>query len=364
MTALALSDDDSKAIGRINGALRGPATEIFQQLIPDLRAHTRRDAYERIMNNPHLAATCFREFRARRDLFQPLLVGPDATPVSNDDEVLSCGRTLAQVVALVVRAIAKRYFRARLGIVRRQTIPQKTKPPGLFTVVFGVYKPPPPPPPVRKEYTRADALYQALRAFLLFEWQVSLIPHYAALPISLVDELGARILDYRKVEQIEALARTNKVPGTEPVMPRGEPMDVPVPTSLPTGDYAAPSSGGASVKIELLRAISRRYALASLFGVNETAMNHLIDVISGPGRPVLAALAQAAVAPPEAFVAAASIARRLGLTRFESLMSSQHSAIMLRDLTKRVREQNIKTLKSASEIQQAINQLLDSMLKR
>ncbi|HXP96321.1 MAG TPA: hypothetical protein VN809_06390, partial [Telmatospirillum sp.] len=115
MNALAATTDESLAIDRINAALRGPATEIFRQVIPDLRARTRRDAYEHIMNNPGLAAACFQEFRAKPELFQSLMVGPDSSPVTRDDQTLSCGKTLAQVITLVVRAVAKRYFRARLG---------------------------------------------------------------------------------------------------------------------------------------------------------------------------------------------------------------------------------------------------------
>jgi hypothetical protein len=374
MTALAATDEDAKAIGRINGALRGPATEIFQTLIPDLRARTRRDAYERIMNSPHMAATCFREFRARPELFQTLMVGPDAAPVTNDDQVLSCGRTLAQVITLVVRAVAKRYFRARLAIIRKPEGLQKTKQPGLFAVIFGAFQAPPPPPkPPRKEYFRADALYQAMRAYLLFEWQVSLIPHYASLPISLVNDLGPRILDYREVAELEALARAAKAPGSEPPAepeafhPSAAPDERDAPSVVSVFSLSGtPSSlppAGPLAKIDALRSVSRRFGLATLFGFDDGAMNQLIDVVNGPGRPILSALAQAGVAAPEAIVAAACIARRVGPTRFENLMNSTYAATFLQDLINQSRERNIKSLESASEIQQGLNAILDQMLR-
>jgi hypothetical protein len=74
-------------------------------------------------------------------------------------------------------------------------------------VVFGVFRPPPPPPkPAPKEPTRGDLLFQALRDFLLFEWQLPLIPHYVVLSPTLVRALGARILEFRSAEQIRDLA--------------------------------------------------------------------------------------------------------------------------------------------------------------
>ncbi len=372
MTALAAADEDTRAIGRINGALRGPVTDVFRQLIPDLRARTRRDAYERIMNSPHMAATCFHEFRARPELFRTLVVGPNAAPVTSDDQMLSCGRTLAQVIALVVRAIAKRHFRARLVIIRRPAVPQKAKSPGLFAVVFGAFKPPPPSPrPVRREYSRADALYQALRAYLLFEWQVGLIPHYASLPVSLVDELGPRILEYRDVEQIEALVRSPHTAGMETPPAQKAPLPTPPdepavaspPAALPAGLRASFPPSGAPAKIDILRSVSRRFGLAALFGLDESGMHRLIDVVDGPARPVLSALAQAGLAPPEAMVATACIAHRIGPLRFESLMNSVHTATFLKDLSNQARDQHVKSLESASEIQQAINRILDQLMR-
>lgn len=376
MTAFAATDEDTRAIGRINGALRGPVTDIFRELVPDLRARTRRDAYERIMNSPHMTATCFREFRAKPELFRSVMIGPDATPVSSDDQMLSCGRTLAQVIALIVRAVAKRYFRARLVVVRRPAVPQKTKSPGLFAVIFGAFKPPPPAPgQVRREYFRADALYRALRTYLLFEWQVGLIPHYVSLPVSLVNELGPRILEYREIEQIEALARAGKVPGadklaamptapsTSSAAPAAGRAASPPTSSLPFAIHGSSSPGVPPAKIDALRSVCRRFGLAPLFGLDEGAMNHLIDVVNGPGHPALSALAQAGLAQPEAMVAAVCIARRIGPMRFEHLMNAPHAATFLLGLTNQARNRKIGSLESAAEIHQACNAILDPLLR-
>jgi hypothetical protein len=373
MTAVAANDEDSQAISRINGVLRGPATEVFQQLIPDLRARTRRDAYERIMSSPSVAALCFREFRAKPELFEKLVVGPDAAPITTDDQPLSCGKTLAQVVTLVVRAIAKRHFRTRLGVVRRQAAPQKAKHPGLFAVIFGAFQAPPPAPPriLRKEYSRADALYQAMRANLLYEWQVSLIPHYASLPIALVTDLGDRILEFREATQIEAMARTSKIPapgsairvGTPSVSATIQRETAPIAASPRPTSRVLPSQGSTIAKIDVIRAISRQFGLSSLFGVSESDMHDLVDAVSGPGRPILASLSRGGITPPKAVVMAACIARRVGLSRFENLMTSDHTATFLRDLANQAGDHGINALESASEIQKATNRILDALLQ-
>ncbi|PKU21588.1 hypothetical protein CWS72_25880, partial [Telmatospirillum siberiense] len=293
MTARAATDENTRTIGRINGVLRGPVTDVFRQLVPDLRARTRRDAYERIMSSPAVAATCFREFRTKPELFQGLMIGPDAHPVTSDEQMLSCGRTLGQVVTLVVRAVAKRHFRTRLVIIRKAPAAQKAKTPGLFAVIFGAFKPPPPARPVVREYSRADALYQAMRSHLLFDWQVSLIPHYASLPVSVVTQLGSQILEYREVSEIEALVKAAKTPFPElafpkeqaaPVTPdesRSQPSVPPPPAAAAPAQTASPLAT-LPTKIDILRSVSRRFGLAALFGLDEGAMNRLIDVVNGP----------------------------------------------------------------------------------
>ncbi len=250
MSASVVIEDpfESDSMARIKAALRGPVTEICQDIMPQLRAYTRREAYEQIMANPELTARCFVEFRRRPELFQPVLLGPDARPVANDDQPLSCGRTLTQVISLIVRAVAKRYFRARLNVGRRPP-PAAAKRPSLYQVVFGVFRPPPPPPkPAPKEPARGDLLFQAFRDFLQFEWQLALMPHYVRLSPTLVRALGARILEFRSADQIRDLAEhgtatESTAPGV-PVTVAAEPSPpaplVPRPEMRP----AAPVEGG------------------------------------------------------------------------------------------------------------------------
>ena len=211
-----------------------------------------------------------------------------------------------------------------------------------------------------------------MRANLLFEWQVGLIPHYASLPVKLVTDLGARILDFREVEQIESLARTNRVPGTGPAIlraqsqarPPSEGASASVAGTPRTNAGASPSlNSNTLVKIDVLRAICRQYGLASLFGLNDAAMHQLVAGVNDFGRPILAHLTRAGISPPKTVVMCACITRRVGLGRFEKLMNSSHTTTFLHDLATQAGHHDVNSMESATSIQQATNRILDQLLK-
>lgn len=363
MSALAIADDTDKAINRVNGALRGPVTELFQDLIPQLRACTRKEAYERIMNNPRLAATCFREFRERPDLFRTLMIGPELQPVTSDDQPLSCGRTLAEVITLIVRAIAKRYFRSRLGLLRSRALlrPKRSSP---VDIILAWFRPPPPPPKaLRRDVTRADALYHALRDSLRYEWQVALIPHYAHLPISLVREMGPRILQYRKIDQIQALANSGKLPPADPAPTEVAASPAPSVPASPVATTPPPrrSSGTTASRSEMMWTISQSLRLPALFDCDERQMRQTIAIANGVGLPALAALTSAGLRPSATTVAACTIVRRIGTTRLMTLLGPSPSPAFLQRLVQLMRERNVKSLSSPIAIKEAVEDILVQM---
>ena len=210
MAAAALAMDPRNPIEQINDALRGSVMDVLKVLIPDLEPYSNEEAFNVVLNSPEMSARAFRAFREHPEAFQHLLQGPNEEPVSNDNERLSCGRTLAQVVALVVQAVAKRYFRAKLGFkgpVRAKTGNE----PGLVEKIVTMLKnvQPEKPQPAKKP-NPADRLFNAMRAHLLYEWQLKLIPHYVSLPIALIDTLGIHILDYREIAEIQWMARNGR----------------------------------------------------------------------------------------------------------------------------------------------------------
>jgi hypothetical protein len=357
MLATTANTEEDDAIERINAVLKGPVTETLQAIVPELRAWTRREAYEQIMNSPQLAAHCFQEFRSKPECFEAFLVGPDDQPVGNDEDSLSCGRTLAQVIALVVRAVAKRHFRARLGFYRK-TSDAPVKSPGLFQIIFGAYKPPP-PPKAKKNYSRADALYQAMRAFLLFDWQVSLIPHYATLPLALVRDMGPRILQFREPGQIQALARGRRLPEGL-LLPPATAVAPSAGTAAPTGKK--PRSSVAPPRIDVLWSTCLRFGLPGLFGCDDQSMRRLVESVQGPGRPVFESLVGIGLIPPRAAVAAICLIYRMGVTRFEKMIESDRAAGFLQSLENEARKANLRDLEKAPDINRAIRSIVGDIL--
>ena len=86
---------------------------------------------------------------------------------------------------MVVRTAAKRYFRRTLD------------PKPVAKAAAG--RQPAPAP------SRADELYEAIKDYLLHDWQVPLVPAYADMSPGLVRTLGERLLTIRRAEELRQL---------------------------------------------------------------------------------------------------------------------------------------------------------------
>jgi hypothetical protein len=196
-------------VDQINVALKSSVIDTLRLFIPNLAPYSNEEAFNVILNSPEMTQRSFRAFRDHPDAFADVLRGPENQQVSRDDQMLSCGRTLAQVVALVVQAVAKRYFRAKLSTRRRNvaTIAE----PGLIEKVTQLFSAPKAPRTVVHEVPgQGDRLFQAMRDNLRFEWQLKLIPHYVGLPVPLVQALGSRLLEFKEIEDIQWMVRTGQ----------------------------------------------------------------------------------------------------------------------------------------------------------
>lgn len=196
-----------KAAEAVRATLRGEAVVTLQKLVPALGALPREQVYERILDNPELLDGCFQVFRSNPQAFESLLVRPDKTPITTEADPLRCGRSLSQVIAMVVRSCARRYFHRALKepVARRPAAPK----PGLLQWL-GLAR----PAPQQRHLTRADRLYSALSDHLLYEWQARLIPYYAPLPEQLVRALGPRILAIREPAELIEIAQSGRIPST------------------------------------------------------------------------------------------------------------------------------------------------------
>jgi len=200
------------SIAAVKAGLEGGVIEVMRRELPNLRTLPRGAAYDVVMNDPRMLDECFRLFRSRPDLFRDVITDAEHRPVTSDQTMLSCGKSLGDAIALVVRASARRHFRQRLdGRVRLG--PPTPQPPALkrLAIALGLARPPKAKSPPRA-LTRSDMLYRAIRSYLRFDWQVPLIPHYAPMTPTQVSDLGARLLDIREVAELRALS----APGVTP----------------------------------------------------------------------------------------------------------------------------------------------------
>lgn len=203
---------EQRPVALVNEAMHGEVLDILRGLMPELAPYSNDQAFNVILNSPEITARSFQIFRANRAAFASLLRDAADQPVSNDNEPLSCGRSISQVVALVVQAVAKRYFRAKFGGKRVLPMAMREEAaPALLERLTALLRPMVKPKAMRRKRRPGDRLFQAMRDYLLYEWQLRLIPHYIALPLPLVQKLGPRLLDYREIADIQWMARNGKM---------------------------------------------------------------------------------------------------------------------------------------------------------
>lgn len=247
-------------IEAIRAALEGPVMEVLRHQVLGLKGLPRNAAYDKTMNDPKILDECLRLFRTRPDLFSNVVIDAAQRPVTADHDVLACGRTLSEAVALVVRASARRYFRAKLDFrAKFQMPPPKHSLMKRVGLALGLAHPPPVPKHLPKPHARSDALYDAIRDQLRFDWQVMLIPHYTPMSPSLVSDLGSRLLDIREAAELQALAS-----------PGNMPRDGRVPLLLDDAKRLI-ASGKESIDPEILWRVVQQMDLARLFPKSDTS---------------------------------------------------------------------------------------------
>jgi len=166
--------DSAAVTAAIRETLKGPVLGTLRELVPSLSDHPQATAYDHAIGNLDLLEECFRTFRDQRQHFHHVLLDSSGRPIADDAAPLACGRSLDEVVAMVVRTAARRYFRSHFG-KGKSAAPAAAKPP-------------------RNE---GDELYDVLKQHLQFEWQVPMVPDYCQLKLSEAKTLGEKILDLK-----------------------------------------------------------------------------------------------------------------------------------------------------------------------
>lgn len=217
------SESQAEIVRRINLTLEGPVAEVMAQLVPELKKLPRRGVLEHVLDDAELLDRCFKAFRANTDRFHALLVDQHGVSVEEADALLACGRSLDDVVAMVVRTHAKRHFRKRLDAGQRSLKragrgnAKQEGGGGLMERLVRLFS------ASQSSQTpargRGEVLYDAFKEHLLHDWQVPLVQEYSTLSPQLVRRLGKRILDYKVPDDIRRL--------------KENPNELPVPSTLP-----------------------------------------------------------------------------------------------------------------------------------
>ncbi len=177
----------------INDLLKSRVATIFRSLIPAFENTSGEEFYDIVMANSEMLHGCISIFQRNRQAFRNLLVDARGRPVNDDFVTLRCGRSVHDIIAMIVRTHAKRHFKAALGGDPNDPT------------------------------SRAGAMYQAINEYLIHDWQVPLVPHYAPLPLAKVREMGPRLLDIREAEILisiaGAAAETSALPTHSPRPP-------------------------------------------------------------------------------------------------------------------------------------------------
>lgn len=210
-------DPDVLARREVTRMLKGPVAERFQSLIPPLAGHA--DPYRTVMESPELLEACFKLFRLKRDAFADFLIDAGGAPVADDATRLKCGRSVDEIVGMVVRTGMRTFAEGHFGDhispskAKAQQLPkpaEHAKPFRLITIEklsalfrrnYGDPKPLPP------GQSKSGRFYAAVKDNLDYEWQVQFFPIYVEIPPHVFTRLGTGITRMDSEERLQRLAQ-------------------------------------------------------------------------------------------------------------------------------------------------------------
>jgi hypothetical protein len=349
--------DRLPALDRLNDVLRGPVVDIFLTHVPAFQGFNRKQAYELVMNNPQLADECFKLFRKRPELFEHVLAGPDGTVVTDEERPLSCGHTLRDVTAMVVRAVARRHFLSRFAPGSPPEPAPEQAPAWFRRSLLRLFRKPPPAAKAKRKATRGDSLYRAMRHHLLYDWQLPLIPHYTPLPVSLVRRLGARILDYRSPMELRVLLLEGPSDKAD--------VSAEVASAPPSTGSGPPSGRAAAInaKASAMWTISQTLGLAKLFEIDEVEMRRTVVRASAASGSVITSLGAAGLKMRNLVVVLCTFDRRLGHARMPVLFGSRAHPTFIAALAEHIQREGIADLHDPKEIRNRTETIIAAMQK-
>jgi hypothetical protein len=200
----------------VTAMLKGPVAAVIKNAIPQLKDD--ENVYRTVMANHELLYGCTQLFRMKRDLFAEFLVDEAGQPVTDDDARLKCGRSVNEVIGMVVRTGMRNYAEAFFGdpIVfgkPSKAVAKKPQPKSIWKIInlsklselfrrnYGIEK------PLAKGKTRSGRFYESIKDHLDFEWQIRFFPIYVEIPSHVFEKLGIGITRMDTEERLQRLAK-------------------------------------------------------------------------------------------------------------------------------------------------------------
>lgn len=304
------------AVRFINETLKGPVAEIFRTLVPAFGRIEGEEFYDTVMASSELLHGCISIFHRHRDAFRNLLIDARGRAVNDDFVRLRCGRSIHDIIAMIVRTHAKRHFRKTLGGD--------------------------PNDPTSK----AGRLYQAMSEYLIHDWQVQLVPHYAPMPVHKVQEMGPRLLDIREAEMLDAITAASAPPPVRalpdsppPLPPR---FEVQVPAGAGPSRQAKPSFSGTAQEEFWWEAITDRNVTAVLGSRSGHEMRELVAALAGVNDAVRSELfAGLSLSTLQAAVCLTTAFRVMGRNGFGAVFGMPGKPQMVSNIALRLKKRNV-----------------------
>ncbi|MEW5729670.1 MAG: hypothetical protein AB1918_17710 [Pseudomonadota bacterium] len=356
MSALAIPATGSELpqapVETIRTVLRRDVADVLRAHLPVLAMVPRDKIYDRVMDDPALLHQAFKLFRAQPELFKAFLMTRERQLPESDGDALWCGRSLAEIVALVVRACARRYFHRRLPAPRRVVKPPA---PGFWkgvAISLGLVSPAPTRRQRKPGASPGEKLFLAMRDLLLYEWQVPLIPAYAALEPQTVVALGPRLLELRESDRLHVLAD----PMAAAQFAQGK-----TPLLLDKADRLMVNDG-AGINAEVLWTLSQKMHIGFLFPEWDTnELRRAVSMVSATAPQALATLVPAFGHDVRAFALFLfSAYGRMGNVRYKQVFGPEGQPWVVRALAETARR-TPPTAPSLDQMKLCMERLIDGM---
>ncbi len=200
--------NDDAARKEVLRLLRGPIAQVYKTLLPALA--TSEDPYKTVMANYELLDAALKLFQAKRDAFAAFLVDGKGVPVVDDSVRLVCGRSVNEVVGMVVRSgmrhFAEQHFgRTAAAAAMAAKIGGESPRQRWIASIAAVFHKKS-GAPRRTAPAAADIFYKSIRDSLDFAWQVPYFPIYVEMPPSLFNQMGASVTRLDSLEKLQRLA--------------------------------------------------------------------------------------------------------------------------------------------------------------